>query len=98
VDDRVLKIVKEAVAELNEELDYETLENCSENTVLFGGEDGIDSLSLVRLVTAVETEVNDLFDSDILLASEKAMSMSSSPYRSVAALVQFIEEELKAQA
>lgn len=94
--DKIFSIVKEAVENLNEELDYDSLKNISDETVLFGGEDGIDSLSLVMLVTEVEGEVNDTFDANVVLASEKAMSMRNSPYNSVGAFVDFIQDELKA--
>jgi acyl carrier protein len=98
VDDRIVEIIAAAVKELNEELEYDSLDNCNPDTRLYGGEDGIDSLSLVRLITEIEAQINDTFDSDVLLASEKAMSMVNSPFRSVATLAAFIDSELKAQA
>ena len=97
MDSRIVEIIHSAVAELNDELEYDTLGGCNNDTVLYGGEDGIDSLSLVRLVTVVESEINDTFDCDILLASEKAMSMRNSPFRTVGALAEFIDSEMKAQ-
>ena len=84
----------ESVGELNETLQYEELERVGDTTVLFGGDDGIDSLSLVMLITSIEAEVNNRFDTTVTLASEKAMSMRNSPYRNVASLVAFIEQEL----
>lgn len=92
-----MEIIQAAVVDLNDELQYDTLEECNSDTVLYGGEDGIDSLSLVRLVTIVESEINDAFDSNILLASEKAMSMRNSPFRTAGALAEFVDGELKAQ-
>lgn len=97
MDSRIMEIIRAAVVDLNDELDYDTLQDCNSETILFGGEDGIDSLSLVRLVTVVESEINDTFDSTILLASEKAMSMRNSPFRTAGALADFIDAEMKAQ-
>ncbi len=97
MDSKIVEIIHSAVADLNDELEYDTLDDCNNDTVLYGGEDGIDSLSLVRLVTVVEAEINDAFDCDILLASEKAMSMRNSPFRTVGALAEFIDGEMKAQ-
>jgi len=94
----VRKLVVEALEELNEELDYDYLKNVTDETEIFGGDDALDSLSLVRLVTAVEISVNEEFDSNVLLASEKAMSMRNSPYRNVAALTEFIIAELEGEA
>ena len=95
VRDEIIQIICEALTDLNEELDYDSLKNATESTEIYGGDDGIDSLSLVRLVTDVETKVNEKFDSNVLLASEKAMSMRNSPYRSVSNLADFALSELE---
>lgn len=94
--DKIFSIIKEAVTELNEELDYDTLKNVSEDTPVFGGEDGIDSLSLVTLVTEVESGIFDELELSISLADEKAMSMRNSPYRSVGALLEFALSKVEA--
>lgn len=96
--DQVFALVKAAIDELNEELEYDTLENVSEDTVVFGGEDGIDSLSLVRLVVELEREVAENFNKRVTLADEKAMSMRNSPYRSAGSLTDFIIERMEAGA
>lgn len=92
--DQLLELVREAVNELNEELQYDTLENPNEETILFGGEDGIDSLSLVRLVVDIEQRVSEELDKQASLADERAMSARRSPYRSVGALTDFIVERI----
>jgi acyl carrier protein len=98
VREKIFEIVKTSISNLNEELCYESLNDVSDATPIYGGAEGIDSLSLVMLVSEVEGEVNDEFDASVLLASEKAMSMKNSPYNSVGAFVAFIEAELKADA
>jgi acyl carrier protein len=95
VKDEIVAIISEALNEINEELDYDSLRNPTVDTEIFGGDEGVDSLSLVRIVTAVEMEVNDRFDANVLLASEKAMSMRNSPYRSVGSLADFAVTELQ---
>jgi acyl carrier protein len=92
----VLELIAEAVKELNEELQYETLERVNDDTPLFGGDDGIDSLSLVRLVLDVEQRVDARFNKAISLADEKAMSARRSPYRSLGALADFILDKIGA--
>jgi len=87
--EKIFLIIKEAVTELNEELDYDTLKNVSEDTPIFGGGDGIDSLSLVTLVSDIESVIFEELDKTISLADEKAMSMRHSPYRNVGALLDF---------
>ena len=92
--DKIFAIVKEAVTELNEELDYDSLKNITEETTIFGGDEGIDSLSLVSLVTDVEAAIFDQLDQTVSLADETAMSMRNSPYRNVGALVDFALSKL----
>ncbi|MEM7401864.1 MAG: hypothetical protein AAF304_07955 [Pseudomonadota bacterium] len=93
--EEIVQIICESLTDINEELDYDSLKNATESTEIYGGDDGIDSLSLVRLVTDVEMKINEKFDSNVLLASEKAMSMRNSPYRSVSNLADFAMGELE---
>ncbi len=93
--DKIFKIINNAINELNEELDYDSLRNVNEETPIFGGTEGIDSLSLVLLVTEVEAGIYNELDKSITLADEKAMSMHNSPYRSVGALLDFTLQRLE---
>jgi acyl carrier protein len=93
--DKIFEIISNAVNELNEELDYDSLKNVNEKTSIFGGEEGIDSLSLVLLVTSVEAGIYNELDKSVTLADEKAMSMHNSPYRSVGALLDFAMQRLE---
>ena len=88
--EKVFGIVQGAVGDLNEELGYEELENPGEKTNLHGGDHGIDSLSLVSLIVDLEGQIANEFDTDVVLADEKAMSSRNSPYRTVGSLVDFI--------
>lgn len=92
--EKIIEIISEAILELNEELEYEELENVTPETAIFGGDSGIDSLSLVSLVVEVEGQVNDEFDANVTLADEKAMSSRNSPYRNVTAFAEFIITKL----
>ena len=58
---------------------------------LYGEGSSLDSISLVSLISLVEQGIEDEFDSPIILASEKAMSMRNSPFQSVGRLVDYIE-------
>lgn len=94
--EKAFDLVKIAVEELNEELEYDSLKNISDATPIFGGEEGIDSLSLVRLVVELEGTVEQQFGVHVALADEKAMSMRNSPYRSVGAMVDLIVTQVEA--
>jgi len=96
VREQVFRVVKEAMQDLNDELEYETLRNVTYETPVFGGEASIDSLSLVRLVLGLERDISDIFCKTVQLANEKAMSYRNSPFRTVGALVDYIVEKLEA--
>jgi acyl carrier protein len=91
---KVLDIINSVLLDVNEELDYEDFKSPSEQTLIYDGENGIDSLSLVLLLGNLEARINKEFDANILIASERAMSMRNSPFRSVGSLASFVESEL----
>ena len=88
-------LVKAAIEELNEELDYDSLRDVTEATPLYGGDDSIDSLSLVALVVGLEQQVEKAFGKRISLADQKAVSMRHSPYRTAGSLVDLISARLE---
>lgn len=94
--DKIIDVVSRTIREVNRDLDYDHLKSPTLETELYGGDGGLDSLSLVMLVSAIETAISEEFGKDVVLASEKAMSMRHSPYRSVGSFVDFVEEELAA--
>ena len=91
---KAFEIVREAVAELAEEVGFDQLREPSAEALLFGGEDGIDSLSLVRLVADVERLAERKFGKRIVLADDRAMSRRSSPFRTVGTLSELLQERL----
>lgn len=92
----LLGLIRKQLEFVNEELEYEHLKSIDENTEIFGGESGIDSLSLVKVVVGLEMDIQRTFGKAILLSDEKAMSMRNSPYRTVRSLVDFAAERLEA--
>ena len=94
MNDAAIELVKSAVKEIAEGLDYESLADPSAETVLFGGEDGIDSLCLVQIVAEVERAAEKKFGKRVVLADERAMSRRNSPYRTVRTLAELLQERL----
>lgn len=92
--EQILEIISDAIIELNEELDYDHLRSPTESTAIFDGDESLDSLSLVSLIVDIEARVEDRFATEVVLASEKAMSMKNSPYRSVSSLTEFVLTEM----
>jgi len=90
-----------------QELIYEALETLNDlrppdqhipqqpDTVLFGREGVLDSLSLVSLIVDIEQRLAEMSAHPISLSSEKAMSAMNSPFRTVSSLVDYIEKNMK---
>jgi len=67
----------------------------SRDAVLLGAGGAVDSLGLVRLIMAVEQQVQDDFSTPVSLTDERAMSERNSPFRTVGSLIDFISQRLK---
>jgi len=94
MSETAFELVRSVVRQMSGELGYDDLEDAAAETPLFGDANGIDSLSLVRIVAEVERAAEDRFDKHVVLADERAMSRRSSPYRTVGTLAELLEERL----
>ena len=91
LEHQIVAITKEIV----DEGEIELAEELGSNTRLFGREGILDSMGLVSLVVAIEQAVEDSYGVQISLADEKALSQTRSPYRTVATLAQYAEQEIR---
>lgn len=76
---------------VNRDSSATVLEPVREDAVVFGM-GGLDSIGLINLIVDLEADLSDGPGLSVILADEKAMSRSSSPFRTVATLVDFILE------
>jgi len=67
--------------------------NLTPETRLLGNDSILDSIGLVNIVVDLETEFMER-GYDITLTSEQAMSRSKSPFRSISALSEYINEQI----
>lgn len=86
----VLKLIYDSIDEMN--LDLEDSEKISktEETLIFGTGDSLDSLQLVNLITIIEQKLEEKTGNFISLADEKAMSLEESPFKTVGSLKNYI--------
>lgn len=88
--ERVLTVLKDALADLNVSWANSALESVDEDTRLFGPGGALDSLCLVSLIAEAEARIHDEFGADVVLADERAMSAKVSPFRSVRSLTSHV--------
>lgn len=95
----VLKVIFDAIDELNLDLEEGEQISKSEETVIYADGSSLDSLGLVNLITIIEEKIEDETGVYITIADERALSMETSPFQSVQTLKEYIEmladEELK---
>lgn len=89
---QIFDIVINQVKELNETLPAEQQFSVDKDTVLFGNDSKIDSLSLVSVIVDLEGIFSDEFDMDISLTDDRAMTRAISPFDNVESLVDYIHE------
>ena len=70
------------------------VESVDDDTVVFGAESPLDSLGLVSFLSDIEQEIFEVHNKEIVIASEKAMSLNRSPFATVGLLTKFVEELL----
>lgn len=88
--ERIKNIIFEAVKEIGEEYNILNLKKPKESTELYGSNGNIDSLGLVGLITGIESRISDVFNIDVVIADEKAMSQRNSPFKNINNLVDYI--------
>lgn len=95
MNDHVLQIVVSAIEEMNETREEKIPTDNVLEISLYGNAGIFESMHLVSFLALVEEKLEDSFDVEVVLASEKAMSRLVSPFSSVRRLIDFIEEELQ---
>jgi acyl carrier protein len=83
----IAALILSIVTEMGDELDCEPLKHPDEQTRLMGDKSALDSIGLVSLIAEVEAQVSEATAQDIVLADERAMSLSRSPFRRVGTLI-----------
>jgi hypothetical protein len=95
VHDLILKIIVSVIDELNEAREEKIPTENILDLSLYGGAGIFESMHLVSFLALVEESLEDEFDVEVALASEKAVSRRVSPFSSVRRLIEFVEEELR---
>jgi acyl carrier protein len=92
---KVQNLVQHRLALLGAELGRPQLATATPDTHLLGGQSPLDSIGLVTLIADLEGDIQREFGKTVILADEKAMSLTLSPFRKVSTLVSYIESKLK---
>ena len=84
-----------AIDWINEELPVDRKIIKAPETKLLGPESVLDSMRLVTLIVTTEREIQEAFGVALTLADERALSMKSSPFRSIQSLADYAADLVK---
>ncbi len=88
--DAVLGIIFQALKSVNDERGPDEQLDIGPNTILFGNDAVLDSLSLVSVIVDVEAAVSETSGRDVVLTDDRAMSQEVSPFSDVTSLTAYI--------
>ena len=66
-------------------------------TRLLGGGRGVDSLTFVNLVVALEEQIQSGLGQSVVLVDEESMGLQEHPFRTVGTLAEYVEKVLARQ-
>jgi acyl carrier protein len=93
----VLTAVYAAIDEVNSQSNGGSPVDKTPETYLFAGDRGVDSLTLVNLVVAVEEQIHTSFGKSVVLVDEDSMDLQENPFRTVGSLATYVERVLDKQ-
>ena len=85
-----IRIIFNAIENYNEQVEEENILPLSSDLELFSKNGRLDSLGLVNLIICIEEKFEEHTGSSVVIADEKAMSQSNSPFRSVSTLAEYM--------
>ena len=88
--DTIQEIVLQALNNVKNELGPDEQFEVGLDTLLFGSDSVLDSLSLVSVIVDVEAAISDVSGRDLSLTDDRAMSQSVSPFSDVNSLTAYI--------
>lgn len=86
----VTKLILDQIDEYNEGMEAEDKISKKLDAQIYGSDSSLDSMGLVSFIVGVEEKIENIYNTPIALADEKAMSQKNSPYSSINALTDFI--------
>lgn len=95
LDEQVATAIYQAIDDVNAQLPAARRLKKEPGTVLFGREEGLDSLGLVNLVVALERHIESGFGRAVSLSDPEVLFEPESPFSSIRALGQYVAGRLQ---
>jgi|LakMenEpi03Aug12_release.lakeMendotaPanAssembly.Ray.scaffolds.fasta_scaffold1188440_2 acyl carrier protein len=89
--EKVEQIVFSIISSNTEDLNIGIINS---DTLLLSEGSDIDSMTIVSIVVDLESKLSDVFQKEISLSDEKAMTREKSPFKNIKNLIEYILELL----
>ena len=93
----ILALVYAAIDEVNAQSADAVAIAKTPDTRLLGGSQGVDSLTFVNLVVALEEKIQDSLGHSVVLVDEDSMALQEHPFRTVGTLAEYVEKIIAKQ-
>jgi acyl carrier protein len=90
----LMELVRSALSDALGEKGREVPKDLGPDTEIFGRGGLLDSLGLVTMIMEIESRLEEEHGVSVVLASDRAMSRRTSPFRSMGAVIEYIEAQL----
>ena len=90
MENRITALILESLREFGDDMGIDGLRDANADTRLYGRMSLLDSIGLVNLIADLEERIEEAFGVNVVLADERAMSMTRSPFRRVGTLAGYI--------
>ena len=95
--DSTLQLVYAAVDEVNSQAAEGVAIQKTPESRLLGGDKGLDSLTFVNLVVAIEEQIQTNLGRSVVLVDEESMALQEHPFRTIGSLASYIDRILAKQ-
>jgi len=93
-----LTLVYAAIDEVNAQSGEGILIQKNPDASLLGGDKGVDSLTFVNLVVAIEEQIQKALHKSVVLVDEDSMTLQEHPFRTVGTMASYIGKVIGNQA
>ena len=90
--EEMLSLVYAAIDEVNAESADGVRVEKGPDVRLLGGDGGIDSLTFVNLIVALEEQIQKTLNRSVVLVNEDSMTLKEHPFRTVGTLAGYVSE------
>jgi len=91
LQENILRLVYAAIDEVNAQSASGNLIAKNPEAALLGGDRGVDSLTFVNLIVALEEQIQSNIGKSVVLVDEDSMALQEHPFRTVGTLAHYVE-------